>query len=117
MSSIDIVGLKPAPEIGFNKETLGSVWGELKDVGKFVIAAKNNYNPNPPSNQTASEPATQPTSGGKTIGDALAPLVSVFAADQAIKRTNENPPYVVFALIGCVLLGTGLFLYRPVRGK
>ena len=97
-----------------NSFNVGSLWGEAKDLIKFGVAAK--FAPQSLSNQQIT-PATPSTAQGHTIADALAPLAAVYAADQAVKRTNENPPYVVYTFLGFIVLGAGLYLYRPVRGK
>lgn len=94
-----------------NSFNVGSLWGEAKDLIKFGVAAK--YAPQSLSNQQ-NTPAT-PTAQGQTIGDALAPLAAVYAADQAIKRTNKNPPYILYIGLGFLTVGGIAFLYRPVR--
>jgi hypothetical protein len=95
-----------------NSFNVASLWGETKDLIKFGVAAK--YAPQSLSNQQ-NTPATPTAAQGHTIADALAPLAAVYAADQAVKRTNKNPPYVIYTLLGFVVVGTGLYLYRPVR--
>lgn len=112
--AISPVTLTTSPAAASSGFSLGNAWGEVKDLAKFYTAAK--YAPG--SLTSAPVTPTTPSSpeAGKSLGDALAPIAAVFAADEAVKRTNKNPPYMIYTLIVLGLAGVYIVVNRPVRG-
>lgn len=107
--SIDPITLTPS---GSSKAGIdwGNVWGEAKDLAKFYTAAKLAPGSLTSAPVTPQTPTTPEASKG--IADVLQPIAAVYAADQAIKRTNANPPYMIYTLLGFGVLTLYIVLNR-----
>lgn len=88
----------------------GRVWGEVKDMAKFYTAAK--YAPGSLTSAPVTPTTPSAPEAGKSLGDALAPVAAVFAANEANKNLNKNQPIWLYALLGFGLAFTYVVVNR-----